>query len=130
MAHSIEARMPFLDYRLVSLAFRLPVNWKMRGPWNKYVLRQGMYQRIPESVRNRLDKMGFPSPTRDWFANDLYEPIQELLGSQEVRERGIYNLAIIRNDLEQHKQGTINVAQELFNLAQFEVWCKIQKAYI
>jgi asparagine synthase (glutamine-hydrolysing) len=129
MAHSIEARMPFLDYRLVSLAFQLPVNWKMRGPWNKYVLRQAMYQRIPESVRNRLDKMGFPTPIRDWFANDLYEPMQDLLGSQAVRERGIYNLAKIQNDLKQHKQGKINVTDQLFNLAQFEIWCSVQKAY-
>ena len=130
MAHSIEARMPFLDYRLVSLAFQLPVNWKMRGPWNKYVLREGMYQKIPESVRNRLDKMGFPTPTREWFANALYEPMQDLLGSQDVRERGIYNLTKIKKDLEQHKQGKINVAKQLFNLAQFEIWCTVQKAYM
>jgi len=130
MAHSIEARMPFLDYRLVSLAFQLPVNWKMRGPWSKYVLRQAMYQRIPESVRNRLDKMGFPMPTRDWFANALYEPMQDLLGSQAVRERGIYNVPKIQNDLEQHKKGKINVAQQLFSLAQFEIWCTVQKAYM
>jgi asparagine synthase (glutamine-hydrolysing) len=73
--------------------------------------------------------MGFPTPIRDWFANDLYEPMQDLLGSQAVRERGIYNLAKIQNDLKQHKQGKINVTDQLFNLAQFEIWCSVQKAY-
>jgi asparagine synthase (glutamine-hydrolysing) len=130
MAHSIEARMPFLDYRLVSLAFQLPVHWKMRGPWSKYVLREGMTKRIPESVRSRLDKMGFPQPTRNWFARDLYEPMQDFLSSQQVRERGIYNLEKIKYDLEQHKQGTINVAKQLFNLAQFEIWCAIEKDFL
>jgi asparagine synthase (glutamine-hydrolysing) len=129
MAHSIEARMPFLDYRLVSLGFQLPINWKMRGPWNKYVLRQAMSQRIPESVRNRLDKMGFPIPTKSWFGNSLYEPIQDLLSSHEVRERSIYNIDTIRGDLKRHKQGEIDISKQLFSLAQFEIWSKLEKTH-
>jgi asparagine synthase (glutamine-hydrolysing) len=127
MAHSVEARMPFLDYRLMSLAFQLPANWKMRGPWNKYVLREAMRQRIPESVRNRPDKMGFSVPTKSWFADALYEPMQDLLGAQEVRERGIYNVAAIRKDLELHRQGKADVSSQLFNLFQFEIWSKLEK---
>jgi asparagine synthetase B (glutamine-hydrolysing) len=42
MAHSVEARLPFLDYRLVSFVSGLSDDWKIRGPWNKYVLREGM----------------------------------------------------------------------------------------
>lgn len=129
MAHSIETRMPFLDYRLVSLAFRLPPNWKMRGPWNKYILRQAMRERIPESVRSRLDKMGFSIPQRKWFAGPFYEPIQDLLSSQVVRERGIYNIDTIRKDFELHKQGKIDVSNALFNLVQFEIWSKLAKSY-
>jgi asparagine synthase (glutamine-hydrolysing) len=60
MAHSIESRAPFLDYRLVSLAFRLPSDWRMRGPWNKYVLREAMRHRIPAPIANRVEKWGFP----------------------------------------------------------------------
>jgi asparagine synthase (glutamine-hydrolysing) len=129
MAHSIEARMPFLDYRLISLAFQLPANWKMRGPWNKYVLREAMRQRIPESVQNRLDKMGFPVPIKNWFADALYEPMQDLLGSQEVRERTIYNVDTIRRELELHRRREIDVSGKLFNLAQFEIWSKLGKTH-
>src|SRR5438105_3589136 len=64
MAHSIEARLPFLDHRLAEFAFSLPDNWKMRGPWNKFVLREAMAGRIPENVRKRADKMGFRVPAR------------------------------------------------------------------
>src|ERR1051326_8006627 len=120
MAHSIEARMPYLDHRLVSFAFRLPPNWKMRGPWNKYVMREAMRHRIPESVRTRLDKMGFPAPVRNWFATALFEPMQDLLGSSEARERGIYNVAAIRRALELHRQGKCDVSTQLFNVDQFE----------
>ena len=125
MAHSIEQRMPFLDYRLVSLAFQLPANWKMRGPWNKYVLRQAMRGRIPESVQGRLDKMGFPVPTKSWFAGRLYSSIQDMLSGQKIRERGIYNLDVIRRDLELHREGKIDISAKLFNLVQFELWSKL-----
>jgi asparagine synthase (glutamine-hydrolysing) len=128
MAHSLEARLPFLDYRLVSLAFSLSVRWKMRGPWNKYVLREAMRQRIPESVRTRVDKMGFPVPAKGWFANALYERAQDLIASQDVRERGIYNLVEVRRDLESHRRGEIDVSSKLFNLVQMELWSQLGKS--
>lgn len=128
MAHSVEARLPFLDYRLVSLLFHLPAHWKIRGPWNKYILREAMRQRIPESVRARVDKMGFPTPSKQWFANALYEPLQDLLHSQEARERGIYNLSTICKDLERHRQDEVDISSGIFNVAQFEIWSGIQKA--
>ena len=127
MAHGVEARLPFMDYRLVSLLFQLPAEWKMRGPWNKYVLREAMQNRIPESVRSRSDKMGFNFPLSTWVGTALYEPLHDLLSSQTVRERGIYNAAAIRRDLERHQRGEINASAELFNVAQFEAWSKLSK---
>ena len=56
------------------------------------MLREGMYRKISESMRNRLDKMGFPAPARDWFPNGLYGRMQDFLGSKDVRGGGIYNL--------------------------------------
>jgi asparagine synthase (glutamine-hydrolysing) len=125
MAHSVETRLPFLDYRLVALVFNMAANWKLRGPWNKFVLREAMRQRIPESVRTRLDKMGFPVPDQQWFAHDLYEPMQDLLASQAVRERGIYNVSAITHDLQRHRDGHTNVAHQLFNMAQFETFTNL-----
>jgi asparagine synthase (glutamine-hydrolysing) len=129
MAHSIEERMPFLDHRLVSFAFQLQAEFKMRGPWNKYILRQAMRGRIPESVRGRIDKMGFPVSTKKWFAGCLYAPIQDMLSSHEVRERGIYNMDVIRQDLELHREGKTDISGKLFNLVQFELWSKLQNSY-
>ena len=59
MAHSIEARVPFLDHRLVDFAFTLPDEWKIHQVTTKYILRQGMKGTLPESIRNRKDKIGF-----------------------------------------------------------------------
>lgn len=121
MAHSVEARLPFLDYRLVSFVSALSDDWKVRGPWNKYVLREGMRGRIPESVRARVDKMGFPTASKKWFAHDLYEPLRDILGSQAVRERGIYNAGALINDLERHRRGEVDLANRLFHVAEFEI---------
>lgn len=121
MAHSVEARLPFMDYRLVAFLFGLSDEWKIRGPWNKFVLREGMRGRIPESVRTRVDKMGLPTSSKKWFAHDLYEPLRDLLGSKGIRERGIYNADVVLADLERHRRGEIDVANRLFHVAEFEI---------
>jgi asparagine synthase (glutamine-hydrolysing) len=127
MAHSVEARLPFLDYRLVSLALSLGPEWKMRGGANKFLLREAMRQRIPESVRVRKDKMGFPTPVRKWLGRELYEPVRDLLQSREARERGIYNIPAILQDLEAHRREEIDVSDRLFGVAQFELWTTMLK---
>jgi asparagine synthase (glutamine-hydrolysing) len=125
MAHSVEVRAPFLDYRLVSLVFGLPSQWKIRGPWNKYVLREAMRGYIPEPVRSRSDKMGFPVPERQWVRGALYEPLQDLLATQALRSRGFYNVAAIRQDLERHKAGEVDVARGVLAVAQLESWFRL-----
>lgn len=125
MAHSIEARVPFLDHRLIEFAFALPSNWRMRGPWNKYLLREAMRGRIPESVRARPEKFGFPVPVRDWMAKALYEPARDMITSQASRERGIYNIDSILRDLDRHRRGEIDVGYKIFNVVQFEAWSAI-----
>lgn len=122
MAHSVESRLPFLDYRLVSLVFASAMHWKIRGPWNKYILREAMQGRIPESVRTRVDKWGFPVPQGKWISGAWYELIREFLDSREMRERGIYKTQEIRQDLELHRQGKVNVSGKLFAVVQAELW--------
>jgi len=122
MAHSVEARLPFLDYRLVSLAFQIPAGWKLRGPWNKYVLREAMRGRIPELVPTRADKMGFPTSVAQWFRGSFYDALQDTLASEAARARGIYNIPAIRADLERHRRGEVNFGAALFDVAQLERW--------
>ena len=59
MAHSIEARVPFLDPRIVEFVFSLPEDWKIRGTKTKYILREAMRGILPDSIRTRTDKVGF-----------------------------------------------------------------------
>jgi asparagine synthase (glutamine-hydrolysing) len=67
MAFSIETRLPFLDYRLVEFVFSLPDDAKLDGATTKAVLRKGLAERIPATVRARRDKMGFETPVDLWL---------------------------------------------------------------
>ena len=128
MAHSVEARLPFMDYRLVEFLFSLPSYWKLRGELNKFVLREAMKGTIPDVVRDRVDKMGFPTSAKKWFAGPLYAPMRDLLASRSTRERGLYDVDRIERDLERHKAGEIDVSSGLFNVAQIETLASLDTA--
>lgn len=127
MAHSVEARLPFLDYRLVSLAFKLDDRDKLDAPWNKRILRKSMAGRMPENVRMRADKFGFPSPVDAWFRNEWYEPARDVLAQSALRDSGVCNVAAVRRDLERHKAGEISVGLPLFQVMQLASWLELNR---
>jgi asparagine synthase (glutamine-hydrolysing) len=128
MAHGVEARLPFMDYRLVSWAFRLPADCKMEGVWNKILLRRGMRGRIPESVRTRVEKMGFPTSLHMWMTGALADPLRDILGSRAARERGIYNVEEMLRALQNGRRLEPIAALQLFHVAEFELWHDIHRA--
>jgi asparagine synthase (glutamine-hydrolysing) len=128
MAHGVEVRLPFMDYRLVSLAFRIPADRKVQGVWNKALLRSSLRGRIPESVRTRVDKMGFPTSLHSWVAGVLAEPLRDILASRAARERGIYNVRELLRPLENHHRIDPWDALRLFSVAQFELWHGIHRS--
>ncbi len=67
MAHSVEARTPFLDYRLVEFVLSLPSHFKLEGGESKRVLREGLQGTVPASILARRDKMGFVTPEEAWL---------------------------------------------------------------
>ena len=126
MAHSVEVRLPMLDYRLVELVFGLANEWKICGPWNKFLLREAMRDRIPEVVRTRVDKMGFPSPFRQLLDGKSFDAVFELVTSRRARERGVYDWERMIRDLEAHRDGTnAEVASRAFRVAQLELWARL-----
>jgi asparagine synthase (glutamine-hydrolysing) len=127
MAHGVEARLPFMDYRLVSLAFRMPSDRKIDGVWNKALLRSSLRGRIPESVRTRVEKMGFPTSLHTWVTDELAEPLRDILASRAARERGIYNVKEMLRPLQNHHRVAPWDALRLFGMAQFELWHEIHR---
>ena len=68
MWHSIETRLPFLDYQLVQKCLSMDVNLKIRQGWTKYVLRKSMSDLLPDDVIWRRDKLGFNAPEQTWLS--------------------------------------------------------------
>ena len=122
MSHGVEMRVPFLDHRLAAYALSLPMDWRMRGPWNKYVLREAMRGRMPESVRTRQDKMGFPTPAAKWVGGELHEPIRALLDSRAARSRGLFQTDNLLRELDGGRGTEVANHVMLFRAANVEAW--------
>jgi asparagine synthase (glutamine-hydrolysing) len=71
MAFSVETRLPYLDYRLVETALRLPLDLKMRDGWTKWVLRQALSDVLPPAIAWRRNKIGFEAPTDLWLSQHM-----------------------------------------------------------
>lgn len=87
MAHSVESRLPFLDYRLVEFVLGLPDEYKLSRGITKRVLRESMHGMLPEKIRLRMDKIGFATPEEVWarnnkesFRNAIHQSIESSLG--------------------------------------------------
>jgi asparagine synthase (glutamine-hydrolysing) len=91
MAFSVEARVPFLDYRLVELAFAMPGSTKVRDGMTKVVLREAMRGILPERIRQRHDKIGFATPEGQWFRTAGREYMSDVFASRSFAERGYFD---------------------------------------
>jgi asparagine synthase (glutamine-hydrolysing) len=86
MAHAVECRMPFMDYRIVEFVFSLPAESKVGGGYTKRVLREAMADLLPDSTRLNKFKIGFNAPIVDWFRGPLREFMQEQMECSEFLE--------------------------------------------
>lgn len=98
MANSVEYRLPFMDYRLVELAFSLPVEQKINGGWTKAILRNSMEGILIDKVRLRRWKNGFTTPIREWM-HQCPDLLERTVYSTSFASRGIFDAGVIRSSL-------------------------------
>ncbi len=122
MAHSVEARLPFLDYRIVSRAFSTPNEQKISGFQTKMLLRNAMRGRIPDSVHQRRDKMGFPASAAHWFRGELRTPTLDLLASRSARESELFNIVGLTRSLTSGEPLSALAADNLFQFLQLNLF--------
>ncbi|KAB2903302.1 MAG: asparagine synthase (glutamine-hydrolyzing) [Anaerolineae bacterium] len=118
MAFSIEARVPFLDYRLVEFAFSTSADAHIRNGWTKVLLRDAMKGILPEKIRLRRDKEGYTTPQSRWL-QELTPQINTLF-SQDVRSKNYLSAEAIRK-LQSPDAYQISGLWRLVNL---EVWLR------
>lgn len=103
MAHGVEARVPFMDHKLVELAAKIPPQYKLNGLNEKYILKRMMQSRLPE-MPHQFKKRGFYTPIREWFFTKEKEAeITEYFSFDALRETNIFNPVTVISKLNQLK---------------------------
>ena len=124
MAFSIEARTPFLDFRLAEFVSRLPNDLLLRHGQTKVLMREAMAGVLPDPVRRRLDKKGFSTPEDTWFRTSLSGWIGDIISSKSFKERGFVSPTFANSLLEDHRSGRVNQSTLLWRLVSVELWAR------
>jgi asparagine synthase (glutamine-hydrolysing) len=105
MAHGIEVRMPFLDWRLVTFAFSLPDESKLGGGFTKRILRLAMKDLMPDPVRLRTQKIHFSSPITEWGRGALKTWLLDVTSDRSFLQSSTWNGKAVRASVERSVQG-------------------------
>ena len=118
MAHGIEARTPYLDYKIVEFAAKMPSNVKFKDGNLKHILRKAARPYIPDSVYQRKDKMGFPTPLSEWISGPAKTFVMDIFNSKNAKERVYINYQSILNQLEKEPR----FSRKIWGFLCLELW--------
>jgi asparagine synthase (glutamine-hydrolysing) len=122
MAHSLEARPPLLDHKLVEFAATIPARFRLRDGTTKYLFKQAMRGVLPDGIIDR-PKHGFAVPLAHWFRGELAGFARDLLLSDTCRQRGYFDTRYIEQLLRLNDQGR-DLDLQLWTILSFELWCR------
>jgi asparagine synthase (glutamine-hydrolysing) len=126
MAHSIEARVPMLDYELVSFAVNCRPSLKLRDGWTKWILRKAMRGVLPETVRLRKSKLGFSTPQREWLRNDTRGTIRSMIHEPDLKMSRILSRNKVHDEFDAFLAGKSSSLTEVeaFRVLSLELWAR------
>lgn len=125
MAHSLEARSPFLDHEFMEWTATLPPSYKMHLYKGKYILKKCFKQVLPASILKRR-KMGFGVPLEHWFRSTCLNTfMKEALLSSRSIGRGYFKEKAIEKLIQEHEQKKFDHGYHLWSLLMLEMWHKV-----
>lgn len=122
MAHSIEARPPLIDHRLVEFAATIPTRFRIKDGQTKYLFKQAMRGVLPDHIIDR-PKHGFAVPLARWLRHDLATFARDILLSSTARDRNLFNLRYVERLLQLNDRGR-DLDLQLWTLLSLELWCR------
>lgn len=126
MAHSLEARVPFLSHGFVDWALTIPSDMKLRGGTGKYVLREAVKPWLPpRTAKGR--KLGFQMPLADWFTGGFSDFAQEAWLSSGAAGAGFLDPPEVERIFDEHRRGRANYGRLLYAIAMFSCWWADQR---
>jgi asparagine synthase (glutamine-hydrolysing) len=121
MANSLEARVPFLDHRLVEFAARIPSDVKFRGKVRKYLLKKGLEPLLGREILYRK-KAGFNVPKNVWLRGPLRSMAHDLLSKSRLDRHGLFRAETVALLLSEHDKGQADHSFQLWSLLIFQLW--------
>jgi len=121
MAHSLEARSPFLDHVFMEFVASLPANMKLKQTHTKRLLKAAMRGVLPERVLDR-PKMGFGAPIARWLRNELHEMAKDILLSSRALQRGYFRPKTVTALFKEHCEAQRDHSELLWDLLIMELW--------
>lgn len=127
MAHSIESRMPFLDYQLLEFSVRSAPSMKLKDGWTKWILREALQGTLPEDIRLRKSKLGFDTPESDWLLTGLRNGQSHFWRSRELRLRQFISAENLSRECAQFLNGRHSALppEILFRALSLEMWARV-----
>ncbi len=121
MAVGLEARVPFLDHRVLDLAWQLPLDLKIRDSKGKWILRQVLYRYVPRELVDR-PKTGFGIPIDSWLRGPLNGWAGDLLTREQIEADGYLDADLIQEKWREHLSGRRSWTHELWSVLMFGSW--------
>jgi asparagine synthase (glutamine-hydrolysing) len=122
MLNSVEARVPFLDHRVVELAFQMPPHYKVAGNVSKRVVKLAARGLVPDGFISRK-KVGFDVPLSQWLREaPLKEWSRRTILESRIHRRGLFHLPRVHELLDRHAAGRIDAGFRLWNLLNLCAW--------
>jgi asparagine synthase (glutamine-hydrolysing) len=124
MAHGLEVRVPFLDKDLVEFSARIPFEYKIKGLTSKYILKKTFAPYLPpKNLKQR--KQGFTVPISAWLRNGLGTLARDILLSESMEKRDLFNKKYLEWMLEEHKHNRQEFGHRIWSLVIFELWARL-----
>ena len=121
MAHSVEVRSPFLDYRLVEFVATIPGNMKIKNGNVKDILKKATEPLLAKEIIKR-PKEGFVLPVFDWMVEDLKVYSSDVLSEDRLKKHDLLNSNAIKSLLQNYYSGNKKVVGKIWNLMMFQLW--------
>jgi len=118
MAHGLESRVPLLDHPIVELAATIPADIKFKDGKMKHILREVVKPFLPDTILNRQDKMGFPTPLSEWLTGEARDFVRDIFLSQKAQNRDLVdNRQVVRG-----MDGEPRYGRKIWGLLCVEIW--------
>jgi asparagine synthase (glutamine-hydrolysing) len=124
MAHGVESRLPFMDYRLVEWLFSRGDDMKIVGGHTKWLLRRYLSNAGQEGIARRKDKLGYPTPIEDWLAGERGQLLDDLLLAPDARIRRYCDAGALKRLIARHVSGRKGSGNHLYRLVSLELWMR------